>query len=67
MLIKTLYVTSFFTKIQSETVMVYKKGQKDAIPEERPLQRAIDIIEATLKVSILFPSLNYVERMFGYR
>ena len=30
--------------------MVYKKGQKDAIPEERPLQRSIDAIEATLKV-----------------
>jgi hypothetical protein len=31
--------------------MVYKKGEKDATPEDRPLQRAIDILEAALKVS----------------
>lgn len=45
-----ILLESFFTKIETETVMVYKKGQKNAIPEERPLQRAIDMIEAALKV-----------------
>lgn len=30
--------------------MVYKKGEKNSTPEKRPLQRAIDSIEAALKV-----------------
>mmetsp|Transcript_12987 Transcript_12987/g.19545 ORF Transcript_12987/g.19545 Transcript_12987/m.19545 type:complete len:495 (-) Transcript_12987:1786-3270(-) len=39
----------FFSTIPTEIVMVYKKGQKDATPEDRPLQRAIDVLEAALK------------------
>ena len=53
--------------------MVYKKGQKDAIPEERPLQRSIDAIEAALKVrnrlweKILFSVCNTYNRLIPLR